>query len=71
MLAPVCKNKLSFSVDLVTDSVSVVGGQCTAGGQNVRRKLWRAYCVWTCWEGCESFHRLGEGVNYGDVHVSF
>jgi len=27
----VCKNKLSFSVDLATDSESVVGGQCTAG----------------------------------------
>ena len=27
----VCINKLSFSVDLATDSESVVGGQCTAG----------------------------------------
>lgn len=27
----VYKNKLSFSVDLATDSKSVVGGQCTAG----------------------------------------
>lgn len=29
----VYKNKLSFSVDLATDSKSVVGGQCTAGWQ--------------------------------------
>lgn len=27
----VCKNKLSVSVDLATDSKSVVGGQSTAG----------------------------------------
>lgn len=67
----VCKNKLSFRVDLVTDSKFVVGGQCTAGWQPEYKEenCGRPIMYGPGRKECESFHKLGECVNYGGVCV--
>lgn len=55
----VYKNKLSFSVDLATDSKSVVGGQCTAGWSETKEaNCSRSIMCGPDGKGCESFHRL-------------
>lgn len=67
----VCKNKPSFIVDSESDQESIAGGQCTAGWPECKEEgCGKPIMCGPGGGGCDSFHRLGECVNYGHVYVT-
>lgn len=63
-------NYLSVLTWLQTPSLCVVGGQCTAGWPECKEEnCGRLTVCGSGGKGCESFHRLGGCIKYGDMCV--